>query len=108
MAKFTHPQIVTCSDLITGDVMFLGKKGWSRDHRVSEVATSAEAAALLLARGQKDMAANRVIDVYLVDVALTPDGHPEPVHYREKIRTLGPTIRLDLGKQAEATFAGDI
>lgn len=108
MAKFKHPQILTCSDLITGDVMFLQKDDWSRDHRRAHVANTEEEAAALLARGMADFAKNRVIDVYLVDIAISADGHPEPIHYREKIRTLGPTMRLDLGKQAESTFAGDI
>lgn len=108
MAKIKHPQFVTCSDLISGDVMFLGKLGWVGDHRLAQVVAAEEDAATLLQRGQQDMAANRVIDVYLVDVAISADGHPEPIHYRERIRTLGPTVRLDLGKQADATFVGDI
>ena len=54
------------------------------------------------------MAANKVVDAYLVDIAISPDGHPEPIHYREKLRTLGPSIRLDLGKQSVGIEFGDI
>jgi sulfite reductase (NADPH) hemoprotein beta-component len=36
----------------------------------------------------------------LIDVEVKPDGTPEPCHYRERLRTLGPSTRLDLGKQA--------
>jgi hypothetical protein len=31
------------------------------------------------------------------------DGKIRALHMRERIRTLGPTVRLDLGKQAEGT-----
>ena len=42
----------------------------------------------------------RVIDPYLIEVTL--DGAaPRPVSNREAIRAQGPTVRLDLGKQAE-------
>ena len=47
MAKFKHPQILTCSDLITGDVMFLQKNDWSRDHRRAHVANTEEEAVQL-------------------------------------------------------------
>jgi hypothetical protein len=30
-------------------------------------------------------------------------GKIRALHMRERIRTLGPTVRLDLGKQAEGT-----
>ena len=35
----------------------------------------------------------------LVDVSLGENG-PQPRHFRERLRTLGPSIRPDLGKQA--------
>jgi hypothetical protein len=37
--------------------------------------------------------------VTLIDVEETPSG-PRPLKLRELIRARGPTIRLDLGKQA--------
>ena len=108
MAKFKHPQILIANDLLDGEVLFMGKAGWLRDHRTAVVATSEEAAEALLAQGKAEMAANKVVDAYLVDIAISPDGHPEPIHYREKMRTLGPSIRLDLGKQSVGTEFGDI
>jgi sulfite reductase (NADPH) hemoprotein beta-component len=33
-------------------------------------------------------------------VAVGADGVPTPLHYREKMRIKGPSVRLDLGKQA--------
>ena len=47
-----------------------------------------------------EIAANRVVDVYLADVEIGADGAPTPLHYREKMRVKGPSVRLDLGKQA--------
>ena len=40
-----------------------------------------------------------VVDPYEIEVD-TGTGSPVPVRFREKIRALGPTVRLDLGKQA--------
>ena len=39
---------------------------------------------------------------YLID-AERRDGFIRAAHIRERMRTLGPTVRLDLGKQAEGT-----
>ena len=55
----------------------------------------------MLAKGTSELKANRVVDPYLVEVGINAAGVPEPLHYREKMRTLGPTVRPDLGKQAE-------
>ena len=52
------------------------------------------------AAGKRDITANRVVDVYLADVEIGRDGAPMPLHYRERMRVKGPSVRLDLGKQA--------
>jgi hypothetical protein len=95
------PQIVIANDLIEGDVIFLGPQGWIRDHRGAKVGHTAEQFAELDAICKAEMAANHVVDATLVDVHVTADGTPEPLHYRERLRTLGPSVRPDLGKQAE-------
>jgi hypothetical protein len=96
------PQIVIANDLLEGDVVFLGHTGWVRNHRDARVGQSAPEIAAIEAIGKAAVAANRVVDASLIDVRLTADGTPEPLHYRERLRTLGPSIRPDLGKQAEA------
>ena len=58
-----------------------------------------EAADALEAEGLAEMSRNKVVDAYLVDVVLGENG-PQPRHFRERLRTLGPSIRPDLGKQA--------
>ena len=107
MAKPTHPQILMASDLRDGEVLFLSAEGWVRDARAAAVARDATEAAALEARGKADVAANRVVDVYLADVAVDAGGAPEPLHYREKMRIKGPSVRRDLGKQAQLAQAGE-
>ncbi len=100
MAALRHPQILFANDLREGDVVFLGPSGWERDHRRAAIARTGEEAAALEARGKLDIARNNVVDVYLSDVSLDGEGVPTPLHYREKMRLKGPSVRKDLGKQA--------
>jgi hypothetical protein len=96
------PKIIIANDLLEGDVVFLGRHSWVRNHRDARIGYSPQDIAEIEAIGKLEMAANRVVDATLIDVALTQEGTPEPLHYRERLRTLGPSIRPDLGKQAEA------
>lgn len=100
MATLKNPQILLASSLHDGEVMFLGASGWERDHHRARVAYDADAASELEKIGQADYAANRVVDVYLADVEIDAAGAPTPLHYREKMRIKGPSVRRDLGKQA--------
>ena len=94
------PVILIANDLIEGDVVFRTANGWSPDAREALIAGNAEAADALEAEGLAEMSRNKVVDAYLVDVILGEDG-PQPRHFRERLRTLGPSIRTDLGKQAD-------
>jgi hypothetical protein len=47
------------------------------------------------------LAAETVVVSAELEDALPSDAGPVP-RWRERIRSLGPTVRLDLGKQAEA------
>ena len=107
MTQLKNPQILFASDLRDGEVLFLGPSGWTRDHRQASVARDGAEAAALEARGKADVAANRVVDIYLADVATGAGGAPEPLHYREKMRIKGPSVRRDLGKQARLAQAGE-
>ena len=91
------PQVMTAYDVPTGDVVYWTGNGWTRDVREAAVfddATAADAAAA------QDTAAQKVMDHYPIDVELK-DGKPWPTRYREVVRASGPSVRLDLGKQAE-------
>lgn len=101
MAKSpTLPAIVIANDLLSGDVIFLGNSDWELSHHQAAIACTQDEAERLTARAQSDFKANRIVDPYLAEVRVLDNGTPEPIHYREKMRTKGPTIRPDLGKQA--------
>ena len=86
MAKKPVLQIVTANHLTEGHSVFLSAQGWTADHTVALIAPSAEEAAELERAAKRDEDRNIVVGIYLVDVALGADGHPEPTHYREKLR----------------------
>ncbi len=108
MALLKNPKILVASDLRLGEALFLGPEGWTPDCLAATVAHDDVEAAALEARGKSDVAANRVVDVYLTEVEIGPDGSPVPLHYREKMRIRGPSVRPDLGKQAWLGQSGDV
>jgi hypothetical protein len=85
MAKPPKLQIVTANHLLEGHSVFLAGDGWTADHRRALVA-GADASPDLEAAARADEDANLVVGVYLVEVQLDAQGHPEPTHYREKLR----------------------
>jgi hypothetical protein len=93
------PVILVANDLVEGHVVFRTAQGWSLDHRDALIAGNDEAAEALEAEGRAEMAANNVVDAYLIDIELGDDG-PTPRHFRERFKTFGPSVRPDLGKQA--------
>ncbi len=104
-------QIVIASHLGSGRVMFLakgsteGSVAWGGLIETSEVADDDARADALLALAEADAnARHEVVDPYLIDVE-EEGGRLRPTKYREAIRCLGPTIRQDLGKQAEGAEA---
>lgn len=101
-----NPQILFASDLRDGEVLVLGADGWTRDCDGARVARDADEAASMERFGKAEIAANRVVDVYLADVEIGADGRATPLHYREKMRFKGPSVRRDLGKQANRTPGG--
>jgi hypothetical protein len=97
-ARFT-PKVVTASDLLEGDVVYLtADDRWSRVHHEAElIEDEAEAQLRLLhAASQKRV----VVGAYLADARMGARG-PEPVHFREAFRTRGPS-NYPHGKQADA------
>jgi hypothetical protein len=82
--------ILTGNDLKTGAVIWWDGQGWSRF--VNSAADAGADADAILAR---ESAARRVVSGYIIDGERTADG-VRPVHIKERIRALGPTVRLDL------------
>jgi hypothetical protein len=93
------PAILLANDLLDGEVVFWKGDGWSPLPEDALVAQDEAGAAGLEEAALRGVGAQKVVDAYLVDVTLH-GGVATPRHYREKIKTEGPTTRRDLGKQA--------
>ena len=99
-------QLVTANRLRDGIAVFMTRSGdWSETIDDAALALEPEAAAALEARAKDDEKKTIVTGSYLVD-AERLEGRVRASHIRERMRALGPTVRLDLGKQAEGKGAG--
>lgn len=95
------PDVITASRLADGVVVFqTTDQNWSEDFNHAAVRPDAAASASALARAKEDEARNLVVDSYAVAVEIR-NGHVVPKALREAIRAAGPTVRRDLGKQAQ-------
>ena len=94
------PAILLANDLLDGEVVFWTGLTWSPDPAAALIARDETGAAELERAAASGLALNKVVDAYLVDVALSQQQTAVPRHDREKIKTEGPTVRRDLGKQA--------
>jgi hypothetical protein len=98
-------QILTANRLSDGVVVYAGAEGWVE--RLEDAALLSDKAAVeaRLAAAKADMANNLVIldgeDNNKVMKVVREDGVIRPLRVRERIRAAGPTVRTDLGKQAE-------
>lgn len=104
MSQTRHPPlpvILLANDLLDGDVVFFHDGGWTRDPALADIASDEATAVKFDEAAAAALAANTVVDAYLVDVTLDVQGQATPKHFRERFKTLGPSIRTDLGKQAE-------
>lgn len=90
-------KIVTGNDLKSGDVTWWTGNGWSR--HIADAVDAGDEAEAILAR---ESAAQRVNAAYVIDAEQTADGI-RPAHIKERIRALGPTVRLDLSLDPSAT-----
>ncbi|OJY67544.1 MAG: hypothetical protein BGP16_03205 [Sphingobium sp. 66-54] len=91
-------KILTGNDLATGDVIWWTGSGWSR--HVEESADVGEKGDEI---AQTEAAARRVNGPYIIDASRDEAGI-RPAHIKDRIRALGPTVRLDLSlKPADPT-----
>ncbi|WP_417673509.1 DUF2849 domain-containing protein [Pseudodonghicola sp.] len=89
MSRPYSPKVVTASDLLEGDVIYLtADDHWTRHLAEAELIEDEAHAQLrlLLAESQP----NRVVGAYLAEVKPGPHG-PEPIHFREAFRATGPS-----------------
>jgi hypothetical protein len=89
MARDFSHKVVTASDLLEGDVIYLKSDDtWSRDLTDAEVLTDEAHAQLRLLDAARQF--DKVVGAYLADVAPSKSG-PQPVHFREDFRRRGPS-----------------
>ncbi|MEP4293371.1 MAG: DUF2849 domain-containing protein [Rhizobiaceae bacterium] len=105
MTTLKQPIAFTANNLLDGEAVWLGHNGaWVKSVEAAKVfATEAERqiAADIAARADAE---NLVVEPYEIEVGLEA-GQVTPVKFRERIRAAGPTMRLDLGKEAEISAA---
>ena len=93
--------IVTANRLADGVVVFQDAEGaWAEDFARAAVHGDAAAVKDALARAALSVAQSLIVDPYAIAVELR-NGHYAPKALREAIRASGPTVRRDLGKQAQ-------
>ena len=92
-------KVLTANQLRTGDVLYRKADGWTGQLADADTFADEATAQAALIGAQDFVAANQVVSPYLFDVRPGKDG-PVPVKEREIIRSLGPSVRPDTGKQA--------
>ena len=106
MSGIEKGQVMTANRLRDGIAVFLTRAGtWSEQIDEAALALEPQAAAALELRAKDDEAATVVTGGYLID-AERREGRIRAAHIRERMRTLGPTVRPDLGKQADGMAGG--
>ncbi|MGB0670676.1 MAG: DUF2849 domain-containing protein [Rhodospirillales bacterium] len=96
----TTGKIITANNLADGLVVFMNAESrWCGDLNGARLFLDADDLARAEEAAARDVAERRVVGVYTFDA--NQDGKAiAPLHYRERIRAKGPTVRPDLGKQA--------
>ncbi|QLH40313.1 MAG: DUF2849 domain-containing protein [Defluviicoccus sp.] len=102
----TALKVVTANRLGDGVVVYLAADEaaddpWVERLEQARVANGKQESEALLALAEEHVRACRVVTPYLIDVSTGEDGVLMAASCRELMRALGPSVRLDLGKQAE-------
>ena len=94
-------QVLTANRLGDGAVVYRSKAGaWTERLEESLVLAASEEAARILAEAETPQASLQIVGPYLMPVDNTGD-EIRPTETREFIRAKGPSIRIDLGYQAD-------
>jgi sulfite reductase (NADPH) hemoprotein beta-component len=105
-SKAKGPKAVTANRLTDGVVVYLTPDdGWAETPDQADWAEDSQDQEALLARAQA-FAGTTVVAPYLFQVIPQADGTPRPSHMKEVMRARGPSVRPDLGKQAELVHPG--
>jgi Protein of unknown function (DUF2849) len=93
------PQVLTANRLRDGEVVYWRAGAWVETFVTAEVLETKPDADAALARAGDDVKARLVVNPYLFPVRLE-GGRLRAVEEREIVRSEGPSVRRDLGKQA--------
>ena len=99
--KFKGPQILTANRLSDGSVVYLSQSDtWSDWLKDARVAADEDAANSMMRVAEQAVIERIIVEPYLMQVA-ADDNAIRPMNVREAIRARGPSVRPDLGKQAD-------
>lgn len=101
MTTLKTPIAFTANNLLDGEVVWLGRNGgWVKSIDEARVFRTEDERSVGAAEAAQADADNLVVEPYEIDLTVGA-GEIIPSKFRERIRAAGPTMRLDLGKQAE-------
>jgi hypothetical protein len=89
---------LTANRLADGEVVFWNAGQWVERFVEAELFADQAAADAAEARAKAEI--TLLVDPYLIDVEDADGQGPAPLSYRERLRALGPTNKLEHGKQA--------
>jgi hypothetical protein len=93
--------ILTANDLATGDVIWWTGEGWSiHVNDAIDVGDKGDEIA------QAEVAARRANEAYVIEASVDDTG-VRPAHIKDRIRALGPTVRMDLSLKPADPNAGN-
>lgn len=101
----TQLKVLTANRLSDGIAVWYGQTGaWVERVEDAYAVEAGDGVAILEKIAAGALSSGHYCDVVLIDVEDSVSGL-RPVKLRERIRAQGPTVRLDLGKQASG-FSG--
>ena len=99
--KEKHPEVVSGNRLTDGYVVYLAKAGdWVEKIEDAAVASTEEERAALEAEANSGISTQQVTGWEFAEIT-EEDGARKAIKNIQYIRSLGPTVRRDLGKQAD-------
>jgi hypothetical protein len=103
MATVPAFQVLTANRLRTGDVVYWQNGEWAEHFAEADVFSDKAAADAALEAAQSFVRGRVVVNPYLFAVR-DHEGRIRAAEEREIIRSEGPSVRRDLGKQAMDAF----
>ena len=89
-------QKLTANRLVDGIVLYWKGEGWIESFAEADVFADEAAGKAALDAARASVARNEVVNPYFLELK-----GEQPLKEREIIRAAGPSVRTDLGKQAE-------